>query len=99
MTTYNRVIIVPSDTFCSVNGVGLADIDMSSLPTNLHAMQWYGTWGEEEYMDLETRQMLPNIRITTLAAYTAVLAEYQAILDAIRRKEEEEAAEQTIIEV
>ena len=99
MNTYNRVTIVPSDTFCSVNGVGFADVDMSSLPINLHAMQWYGSWGEEEYMDLETRQMLPNVRITTLAAYTTVLAEHQVLFDIQQQQQQEIRDEQTIIEV
>lgn len=99
MTTYNRVTIIPADTFCAVNGVGFSGLDMSSLPSNLHAMQWYGAWGEEEYMELETQRMLPNVRISTLDAYTAVLAEYQILFDIQQQQQEENAAEATIIEV
>jgi hypothetical protein len=99
MTTYSRVIVVPSDTVCTVDGVSRTQVDMSSLPVNLHAMQWYGTWGEEEYKDLETLQMLPNVRITSLDAYTAVLASFQQIIEEERRAEEEELVERTIIEV
>ena len=99
MTTYNRVTIVPVDTVCVVDGVPMTSVDMSSLPTNLHAMQWYGTWGEEEYMNRETRHMEPNVRITSLDAYTAVFASYQELLDEKHRAEEEAAMELTIIEV
>lgn len=99
MTTYSRVIIVPSDTVCTINGVSQTGVDMSSLSANLHAMQWYGTWGEEEYKDLETLQMLPNVRITSLDAYTAVFASFQQLLEAANRAEEEAALELTIIEV
>lgn len=99
MTTYSRVTIVPADTFCSVNNVGFSGLDMSSLPASLHAMQWYGTWGEEEYMNLETRQMLPNVRITSLDAYNTVLAEYQVLFDIQQQQQQEQIAEDTIIEV
>lgn len=99
MTTYSRVSIIPSDTFCSVNGIGISDVDMSSAPAGLHAMQWYGTWGEEEYMDAETRQMLPNVRITSLAAYNEILSAYQVLFDIQQQQQQEQNAENTIIEV
>lgn len=99
MTTYSRVTIVPSDTVCTIDGVAIVGVDMSSLPANLHAMQWYGTWGEEEYKDLETLRMVQNLRITSLDAYAEVFASYQQLFEAKRRQEEDEALEQTIIEV
>lgn len=99
MTTYARVIVVPSDTVCTIHGVSMVGVDMSSLPNNLHAMQWYGTWGEEEYKDPDTRRMEPNVRITSLDAYSAVFASYQQLLEEKQRQEEEEALELTIIEV
>jgi hypothetical protein len=62
-------------------------------------MQWYGTWGEEEYMNPETRQMLPNVRITSLDAYAAVFTAFQQIVEAEHRAEEEASVERTITEV
>ena len=99
MTNPMRATIIPSDSFCSVNGVGFMGLDMSSIPPEVHAIQWYGTWGEEEHMNLETRQMLPNVRITSLDAYSTVLAEYQVLFDTQQQAQQELEAEQTIIEV
>lgn len=99
MTTYARVIIVPGDTVCTIDGVSRTGVDMSSAPANLHAMQWYGTWGEEEYVNLETLQMQANVRITSLDSYTAIIASFQAIIEAERRAAQEESIERTIIEV
>ena len=83
MTNPMRASVIPSDSFCSVDGVGFHDVDMSSLlPTTLHAMQWYETWGEEEYMDPATRQMQPNVRITSLDGYQAVFDSYWQIRNA-----------------
>lgn len=99
MTTYSRVTIVPSDTVCIIDGVSRTGVDMSSIPANLHAMQWYRTWGEEEYVNPETLQMQANVRITSLDAYAAVFASFQAIIEAEQRAVEEESIERTIIEV
>lgn len=103
MTTYSRVTVIPSDAICTADGVSKVGVDMSSLPANLHAMQWYGTWGEEEYNDLETRQMLPNVRITSLDAYAAVFASYQQLIeDELRQQEadeQENILERIVIEV
>jgi hypothetical protein len=73
MAAYSRVTIVPSDGVCIVDGATASGIDMTSLPADLHAVQWYGTWGEEEYIDLDTRKMRDNVRITSFDAYAAVL--------------------------
>lgn len=99
MTIYNRAIVIPSDTFCSVDGVGFNGVDMSSVPVNLHAMQWYGTWGEEEYADPVTRQMQPNVRITSLGGYEAVFSSYWDIRNAAEAAQREQDELQTIIEV
>ena len=99
MTTYTRVIIVPSDRLCTIDGVTVTDMDMSSVPANLHAVQWYGTWGEEEYIDLETRRMEPNVRITSLDAYTQLFAAFDAAVAEKQRQQEEASLENTITEV
>jgi hypothetical protein len=94
-----RATIIPIDTFCSVDGVGFDSVDMSSIPANLHAMQWYGTWGEEEYRNPVTREMGANVRITSLDRYEAVFDSYWQIRNAAGAAQAEEIAEQTIIEV
>lgn len=61
-----RLIIIPSDKFISIDGQGLLDIeqDLSWIPPDVHAVQWYDTWGEVEYKD-ET----PNLRIEELGIF------------------------------
>jgi hypothetical protein len=99
MTTYNRVTIVPKDKICTIDGDTVTNMDMSSIPADLHAVQWYGTWGEEEYMDPETRTMPPNVRITSLDAYAQIFAAFHQVNEARKRQEEEETVERTVIEV
>ncbi len=43
-----RVTIVPFDGFVSVDGEGYRGIDLSSMPSDIHAVQWYGEEGEIE---------------------------------------------------
>lgn len=67
-----RLTIVPNDKYISVDGEGLLQIqqDLSWIPSNVHAVQWYDTWGEVEYTD-ET----PNRKIEELGIFG------QAVLD------------------
>ena len=99
MTTYARVTVIVSDKVCTIDGVTATNIDMSSLPTNLHAMQWYGTWGEEEYVNLVTQKMDPNVRITSLDAYSVLFEAFNNFTATNQQQEAEAAAQQTITEV
>ena len=68
-----RVTVVKNANLVIKNGVGFGDIDMSSLPSSLRAMQWYDTYGIEEYIDPST-QLYSNKEIYSLETYDAVLA-------------------------
>jgi hypothetical protein len=46
-----RVTIIPEDGFVSVDGEGFDGIDLSSVESTIHAVQWYGTEGEVEHKD------------------------------------------------
>jgi hypothetical protein len=60
-----RLIIVPEDNVVMIDGIRNAfPIDLSPIGTNIHAVQWYETWGEVEYKD-ET----PNKKITDISEY------------------------------
>ena len=63
MTTPMRAIIIPSDTFCAVDGVGFNGVTMVSVAPEIHAVQWYGTNGEIEIQDIVTGKMISNIQI------------------------------------
>lgn len=69
-------VIVPDGVVC-VDGVCYSGISMSGLPSTLHAMQWYGSDGEEEHIDPQTRRQT-NIAIGELTPYDAVMSEWQA---------------------
>lgn len=80
-----RVTIVPSDGYVSVDGFGLSKIDLTFLPTGIHAVQWYGTRGVVEVKDIETGNMVENRQITELGefqqavdAWTIAKQEYDA---------------------
>ena len=94
-----RVTIIPIDTFCAVDGIGFGGVDMTSVPTDVHAMQWFGTWGEQEILDLKTGRIDRNEKIDNLDAYQAVLNSYWSIRNRHDAAVKEAINEQTIIEV
>jgi hypothetical protein len=67
-----RLTIVPEDGVIGIDGEFLLKIqqNLSWIPANVHAVQWYDTWGEVEFKDTS-----PNERIEQLGIYE------QAILD------------------
>lgn len=99
MTTPMRATIIPSDTFCSVDGVGYSGVNMTSVLPEIHAMQWYSSYGDEEVVDPVTGKMLLNRQIDNLDSYQDVLASYWEIRTADEATQQEAADEQTIIEV
>jgi len=83
-----RIIIIPEDNFCSVDGEGL-HFDFSNLITeelkNVHALQWYDNWGDVEHKTvIGYKQIIkdPNIQIDELG-------DFQAIVDAYFEKKAE----------
>lgn len=72
-----RVTIVKNDGLVSVDGVAIRGLDVSSLPSDFHALQWYGTKGEVEFVNPNTGAMR-NETITSLAAYQACINAWTA---------------------
>jgi hypothetical protein len=71
-----RVTIIPSDEFVMVDGVGYTGLDLSFIPTGIHAIQWYGSEGEVEYAD-ERGRAVKNEPITDLQAYSGAVAAWE----------------------
>ena len=94
-----RMTIIPIDKFCAVDGVGFVGVDMTSIAIDVHAVQWFGTWGEQEILDLKTARIERNEKIQSLDAYQSVLNSYWKIRTAHDVAEREAINEQTIIEV
>lgn len=76
MTVPERLTIIPVDGLCSVNGYGFFSVDMTSLPPEIHAVQWYGTHGEVEIKDPITNKMVRNDVISSLDQFKSVIDSY-----------------------
>lgn len=79
-----RFTIIKADNKVYVSGEPLS-VDCSSLPDDLHALQWYDTWGEIEHIDPSTGHVISNERITDLAPYQVYVDSWntqKAVVDA-----------------
>jgi hypothetical protein len=87
-----RLTISPSDKYISVDNDGILQIqqDLSWIPSNIHALQWYDTWGEVEYND-----GTPNERLEELGIFEQAVEDYNNEIVRIenQRIADEEAAE------
>ena len=85
-----RATILPKDGTVTVDGEGLGDFDMSKVPDDIHAVQWYDTGGEIEYIDNPDDDVegKPNKLIDKLPAWTNKL-----IKDHAKKKKEIEEME------
>lgn len=63
-----RLIIIADDKSVSIDGVKFEDIDLSSLPENIHAVQWYGTHGEVEF-----KGNVLNLEIDNVDAFQEII--------------------------
>jgi hypothetical protein len=68
-----RLTIIPGDKYIAIDDNGILDIqqDLNWIPSNVHALQWYDTWGEVEYND-ET----PNERIENLGIFEQAITDF-----------------------
>lgn len=69
-----RITIIKDDKVVTIDGVSFTDIDMSSAPSDLHALQWYGDAGDMELCDPVTRRM-QNVAVTSLDLFEGILAQ------------------------
>jgi hypothetical protein len=60
-----RLTVIRVDNAVYKNGVGYDNLDLSSVPTNVHALQWNETQGWLEFVDGQ-----PNESITELPTWT-----------------------------
>lgn len=94
-----RATIIPADNFCSVDGVGIHGVDVTSVAPEVHAVQWYGTYGEIEIKNPVTGKIVSNDDISNLDAFQSVLDSYWDNRAAADAAEQEAAAENSVIEV
>lgn len=72
-----RLTIIKSDGFVSIDGKGYSEIDLSSLPDDVHAVQWYDDEGEVEIKDNKGR-IVENKPITSIDDYLFVIPLWEA---------------------
>lgn len=71
-----RVIIVPIDKLVVIDGVARGSLDYT-IDASIHAVQWYGSYGEVEY--ITTIDGKPaNQRITSLNAFQSAIDAWNA---------------------
>jgi hypothetical protein len=62
-----RVSIIVADKVVCIDGL-CCTVDMPAMPVGLHAVQWYDTWGEEEWVN-DLGRMERNQSITSFEPY------------------------------
>lgn len=69
-----RITVIPQDKFIAIDEESLFNVreDMTWIPSNIHAIQWYETWGEIEYMDGKE-----NEKIQDLGVYKKILTIFE----------------------
>ena len=73
-----RVTIIPIDGFVSIDGFGFSGLDLSSIDSSIHAVQWYENYGEIEIKDPVTNRMIENVEITSLDQFQFVIDAWNA---------------------
>lgn len=76
-----RVSVVKSDKFVVVDGKAYGNLDMSSVPADVVAMQWYGTYGELEHAEVDGVKP-PNTRVTSMDNFLPLVNAWQVAADA-----------------
>ena len=68
-----RLTIVPIDKMVGSNGLFFVDLDLSAcdIPQNIHALQWYETEGEVEFIDNSDRTKPQNKIIAELPIWAS----------------------------
>jgi hypothetical protein len=87
-----KITIIPIDKHIRIGDNSLSQIkeDMTWVPTNIHALQWYDTFGEIEYND-----GTPNEIIEELGIYEQALETFDTEK---QRRLREQLAEEELIE-
>ena len=65
-----RLTIIPADSTVLIDEVARYPIDLSFM-ADIHAVQWYETWGEVERIDSDRQHT--NERIESIVPYQAAI--------------------------
>lgn len=67
-----KLTIVLEDNLVLVDGIPFNDIDLSSISSEIRAIQWDGTNGHIEYVD----RTKPNSPISSITKYKKIVSEH-----------------------
>jgi hypothetical protein len=79
-----RLTIIPADSFVAINGEGYGGLDLSFMPVDIHAVQWYETEGEIEYKDSRGR-VTRNEVIDNIDKFQPALMAWQSAKEAMNQ--------------
>jgi hypothetical protein len=85
-----RLTIIPVDGAVYKDGYSYSGLDLSSVPANVHALQWYETEGEIEFsgkpkLQNETITELPSWANTCVAKWDEAKVAYDAAIAAAQQ--------------
>ena len=82
-----KVTIIKTDSVVYVDNYWISEMDVSSVASNIHAIQWDGSNGHIEYNDGKK-----NEEITDISPYQSIIDDHAT------KKAEQEAAEQAEVD-
>jgi len=77
-----RLTIVPEDGAITIDGESYI-LDLSHMDPEIHAVQWYDTYGEIERKDPITKKMTSNQEISSIDEFQNIISAWQAEKDRI----------------
>lgn len=90
MTT---ITVIPEDKLVSIDKVGHSNVDMSSVPAEIHALQWGGDKGWIEFVEDELGNKPTNVLIDSLPEWIA------QVVDGWKAQEEAAIAQKAELDV
>lgn len=73
-----RLTIVCDDNIVIKDGIAHI-LDSTLFPSNIHALQWYGTWGEVEFKHTPGENKLQNKKIDNLSEFESLLSAWEVV--------------------
>lgn len=64
-----QLTIIRADNAVYIDGISYVDLDLTNVPSNVHALQWYETDGEIEFINNSDRTKPQNELISELPAW------------------------------
>ncbi len=88
-----RMTIIPVDSIIIIDGFPTPNVDLSWIPENVHAVQWYDTYGEVELVTSD-----PNIDITELGIYEQAIPLWESKKLELEELERERLEQERLME-